>query len=119
MTDVRDYPNVLVMEHPLIQHKLSILRDEKTGAKEFRELVKELAMLMAYEATRNFQHAETTVKTPVTEMVLPVRLLRSRYTPVRWTATSTIMATSFRVWAMRATGCSAPSRRITATADKL
>jgi uracil phosphoribosyltransferase len=55
------------MDHPLIQHKLSILRDIKTGAKEFRELVKELAMLMAYEATRGFQLAETTVTTPITE----------------------------------------------------
>ncbi|PKQ20893.1 MAG: uracil phosphoribosyltransferase [Actinobacteria bacterium HGW-Actinobacteria-6] len=63
----RQWENVVVMDHPLIQHKLSILRDVKTGAKEFRELVKELAMLMAYEATRGFQLAETTVTTPVAE----------------------------------------------------
>ncbi len=63
----RQWDNVVVMDHPLIQHKLSILRDEKTGAKEFRELVKELAMLMAFEATRGFQLAETTVTTPVAE----------------------------------------------------
>jgi len=63
----RAWENVVVMDHPLIQHKLSILRDVKTGAKEFRELVKELAMLMAYEATRGFQLAETTVTTPITE----------------------------------------------------
>ncbi len=62
-----DHPNVVVMDHPLIQHKLSILRDVGTGAKEFRELVKELAMLMAYEATRDFQLVETTVTTPVAE----------------------------------------------------
>ncbi len=62
-----DHPNVVVMDHPLIQHKLSILRDVDTGAKEFRELVKELATLMAYEATRDFQLAETTVTTPITE----------------------------------------------------
>ncbi len=67
MGDVRDYPNVFVMDHPLIQHKLSILRDVGTGAKLFRELVKELAMLMAYEATRDFSLAETTVQTPITE----------------------------------------------------
>lgn len=60
-------PAVVVMDHPLIQHKLSILRDRKTGAKEFRELVGELAMLMAYEATRGFQLAETLVTTPVSE----------------------------------------------------
>ncbi len=63
----REWPNVVVMDHPLIQHKLSILRDVATGAKEFRELVKELAMLMAYEATRDFQLAETIVRTPITE----------------------------------------------------
>jgi uracil phosphoribosyltransferase len=62
-----DYPNVMVMDHPLIQHKLSILRDVGTGAKVFRELVKELAMLMAFEATREFQLTETTVTTPITE----------------------------------------------------
>lgn len=61
------WDDVHVMDHPLIQHKLSILRDIGTGAKEFRELVKELAMLMAYEATRHFQLAETTVTTPITE----------------------------------------------------
>jgi uracil phosphoribosyltransferase len=58
---------VVQMDHPLIQHKLSILRDVDTGAKDFRDLVKELAMLMAYEATRDFQLAETTVTTPITE----------------------------------------------------
>jgi len=67
MSGVVPYRNVVVMDHPLIQHKLSILRDIKTGAKEFRELVKELAMLMAFEATRDFQLTETTVTTPITE----------------------------------------------------
>ncbi|MDZ4178754.1 MAG: uracil phosphoribosyltransferase [Coriobacteriia bacterium] len=65
--DIEQYPNVTVMDHPLIQHKLTILRDKRTGAKEFRELVKELALLMAFEATRDFQLAETTVETPITE----------------------------------------------------
>ncbi|HCW91101.1 MAG TPA: uracil phosphoribosyltransferase [Marinobacter sp.] len=67
MTQDNRWDNVTVIDHPLVQHKLTILRDEETGAKEFRELVKELAMLMAYEATRNFQLAETTVTTPITE----------------------------------------------------
>ncbi len=61
------YPNVTVVNHPLVQHKLTIMRDKTTGSKQFRELVKELAMLEAYEATRNFQLAETTVLTPVAE----------------------------------------------------
>ena len=67
MTDAASYPNVTVVDHPLVQHKLTILRDKRTGSKQFRELVKELAMLEAYEATRGFQLAETTVTTPLTE----------------------------------------------------
>lgn len=65
--DWKDHPHVTVLDHPLIQHKLSILRDESTGSKQFRELVKELAMLMAFESTRDFQLAQTTVKTPIIE----------------------------------------------------
>ena len=57
--------NVCVFDHPLIQHKLSILRDEKTSVKEFRELVSEIAMLMCYEATRDLPLEEVDVKTPV------------------------------------------------------
>ncbi len=63
---------VVHMDHPLIQHKLSYLRDIDTGAKDFRELVKELAMLMAYEATRDFNLAETVVTTPITETTTKV-----------------------------------------------
>ena len=54
-----------VLDHPLIQHKLSLIRDEKTGSKEFRELVEEVSMLMAYEVTRDFPLQEIDVKTPV------------------------------------------------------
>jgi uracil phosphoribosyltransferase len=67
MTKTNPYPDVTVVDHPLVQHKLTILRDHKTGSKQFRELVKELAMLEAYEATRGFQLAETSVTTPITE----------------------------------------------------
>jgi len=56
---------VHVFDHPLIQHKLSVLRDEKTSVKEFRELVSEIAMLMCYEATRDLTTVEVEVKTPV------------------------------------------------------
>ena len=56
---------VVVFDHPLIQHKLSILRDEKTSVKEFRELISEIAMLMCYEATRDLPLEEVQVKTPV------------------------------------------------------
>ena len=56
---------VHVLNHPLIQHKLAILRNENTGVKEFRELVSEIAGLMCYEATRNLPTEEVEVKTPV------------------------------------------------------
>ena len=57
--------NVHVLDHPLIQHKLAILRDKDTGVKEFRELVGEIAGLMCYEATRNLPTHEVEVETPV------------------------------------------------------
>ena len=57
--------NVCVFDHPLIQHKLSILRDKNTSVKEFRELVSEIAMLMCYEATRDLPLEEIEVETPI------------------------------------------------------
>ena len=57
--------NVYIMDHPLIHHKLSILRDKTTPVKEFRELVSEIAALMCYEATRNLPTVEVEVETPV------------------------------------------------------
>ena len=56
---------VYELDHPLIQHKLAILRNENTGVKEFRELVSEIAGLMCYEATRNLPTEEVEVQTPV------------------------------------------------------
>ena len=56
---------VHVLDHPLIQHKLAILRNVNTGVKEFRELVSEIAGLMCYEATRNLPTEEVEVQTPV------------------------------------------------------
>ena len=56
---------VHVLEHPLIQHKLAILRNAETSVKEFRELVGEIAALMCYEATRNLPTEEVEVQTPV------------------------------------------------------
>ena len=58
--------SVTVFDHPLIQHKLAILRDERTPVKEFRELVGEISALMCYEATRNLPTMEVEVKTPLT-----------------------------------------------------
>ena len=56
---------VHVFDHPLIQHKLAILRDQTTGTKEFRALINEIAGLMCYEATRNLPTVEVEVQTPV------------------------------------------------------
>ena len=57
---------VHVLDHPLLQHKLSILRDENTGVKDFREVVSEIATLMCYEATRDLPLEEVEIKTPIT-----------------------------------------------------
>ncbi|TRY25750.1 uracil phosphoribosyltransferase [Brevibacillus sp. LEMMJ03] len=56
---------VYVFDHPLIQHKLTYIRDKHTGTKEFRELVDEVATLMGYEITRDMPLEETTIETPV------------------------------------------------------
>jgi uracil phosphoribosyltransferase len=56
---------VFVMDHPLIQHKLSLIRDKGTGPKDFRELVDEVATLMAYEVTRDLPLREVEIETPV------------------------------------------------------
>ncbi|MFC0186982.1 uracil phosphoribosyltransferase [Fictibacillus aquaticus] len=63
---------VHVLDHPLIQHKLTHIRDEKTGTKEFRELVDEVAGLMAFEITRDLPLEEVLVKTPVAEAKMNV-----------------------------------------------
>ena len=60
---------VTVFDHPLIQHKLSILRDENTGTKEFRELISEIAMLMCFEATRDLPLEDVQIKTPMAPMI--------------------------------------------------
>lgn len=57
--------NVHLLDHPMIQHKLTFIRDKNTGSKEFRELVEEVAMFMAYEVTRNLPLEDYVVETPV------------------------------------------------------
>ena len=57
--------NVYVFDHPLIQHKLAILRDKSTSTKDFRELVKEISMLMTFEATRGLPLEEVEIETPM------------------------------------------------------
>ncbi len=56
---------ILIMDHPLIQHKLSILRDKSTGSKEFRALISEIATLICYEATRDLPLEDIEVETPI------------------------------------------------------
>jgi len=65
MDTTPEFPTLLVVRHPLVQHKLTILRDRATPTKIFKELVDEIAMLMAYEATSELTLAETAVETPL------------------------------------------------------
>jgi uracil phosphoribosyltransferase len=58
---------LVVIDHPLIQHKISLIRDKQTGTKDFRELVEEIAMLMAYEVTRDLPLKEVEIETPVSK----------------------------------------------------
>ena len=60
---------VVVMDHPLIQHKIGIMRRKETGSKEFRTLVSEVAMLECYEATRDLELTDVEIETPICKMV--------------------------------------------------
>ena len=60
-----DFPNLTVLEHPLIRHKMAILRDRATSTKDFRQLVSEIAMLMTYEVTRDLPTSPVDVETPL------------------------------------------------------
>ena len=60
---------IVVMDHPLIQHKIGIIRREETGSKDFRTLVSEIAMLMCYEATRDLKLADVEIATPICKTI--------------------------------------------------
>ena len=60
----------VVLDHPLIKHKLTIIRDKNTGSKEFRELVKEISMLMGYEVTRDLSLEEIEIETPIANIFI-------------------------------------------------
>ena len=64
--------NVYVMNHPLIQHKISMLRDSKTGTNEFRKLVEEIGILMGYEALRDLPTEDVEVTTPIETCMTPM-----------------------------------------------
>ncbi len=68
----KDYKNVTILEHPLIQHKISMLRDRKTGTNEFRKLVEEIAVLEGYEALRDLPLEDVEVETPIEKCNTPM-----------------------------------------------
>ena len=68
----KDYANVYVMDHPLIKHKISLLRDKNTGTNEFRKLVEEIAMLEAFEAFRDLPLKDVEVETPIETCMSPM-----------------------------------------------
>ena len=68
----KDYKNVTILEHPLIQHKISMLRDKNTGTNEFRKLVEEIAVLEGYEALRDLPLEDVEVETPQEKCMTPM-----------------------------------------------
>ena len=65
-------PEVHVVSHPLVQHKLSLMRRETTSVSQFRQLLEEISMLLAYELTRDFPLSTERIKTPIAEMDAPM-----------------------------------------------
>jgi uracil phosphoribosyltransferase len=63
-----EFPNLTVLNHPLIQHKLTILRDKRTGTRDFKQLVSEIAMLMAYDVTKDLPLEPVEIETPLERM---------------------------------------------------
>ena len=59
---------VTIMDHPLIQHKIGLIRRKETGSKDFRQLISEIAMLMCYEATRDLKLTDVEIDTPISHM---------------------------------------------------
>ena len=66
------FPTLHIVDHPLVQHKLSVMRDKNTSVKDFRTLVGEIAMLLTYEATRNLPMTTRTIETPLCTYEAPV-----------------------------------------------
>lgn len=72
MKQDRRFPNLFILDHPLIQHKLSHMRDKTTSTRTFRQLLREITLLMGYEVTRNLPLTTRTIETPLTTMEAPV-----------------------------------------------
>ena len=85
----RSEGNVTVIDHPLIQHKLTIMRNKETSIAGFRRLLREIAHLMCYEVTRDLALEMITIETPMAEMQSPARIIvvmtaRKRMLPSRF-----------------------------------
>lgn len=68
----KNYENVTILEHPLIKHKISMLRDKNTGTNEFRTIIEEIAMLMGYEALRDLPTEDVEIETPIEKCITPM-----------------------------------------------
>ncbi len=68
----KNYENVTILEHPLIKHKISLLRDKNTGTNEFRTIIEEIAMLMGYEALRDLPTEDVEIETPIEKCMTPM-----------------------------------------------
>lgn len=68
----KNYENVTILDHPLIKHKISMLRDKKTGTNEFRTIIEEIAMLMGYEALRDLPTEDVEIETPIEKCTTPM-----------------------------------------------
>ena len=67
-----NYENVTILDHPLIKHKISMLRDKNTGTNEFRTIIEEIAMLMGYEALRDLPTEDVEIETPIEKCTTPM-----------------------------------------------
>lgn len=72
MMDFENEKNITIFTHPLIQHKISILRDKKTGTNEFRKLVEEIAMLEGFEALSDLPTEDVEIETPIETCMTPM-----------------------------------------------
>ena len=72
MSNFSDMDNVFIMDHPLIQHKISILRNKETGTNEFRKLIEEIAVLMGFDALRDLPLEDVEVETPIETCKTPM-----------------------------------------------
>ena len=84
MMDFENEKNITIFTHPLIQHKISILRDKKTGTNEFRKLVEEIAMLEGFEALSDLPTEDVEIETPIETCMTPMISGRSYFKGRSW-----------------------------------